>query len=85
MNLNDVVGMDDIASIANNPIPMDNSFSIGEIMQQKSIMNIDAGSGVMNASSSANHMSHGAEQSSRQFMAVLLPKQASTYVIYNTS
>jgi hypothetical protein len=80
MNFNDVVGLDDIATSFNNPLPMDNSFSIGEIMQQKSTMNLDTGSGIMNTSSSINQMSQGAEQSSRNFLAVILPKQASSYV-----
>jgi hypothetical protein len=80
MNINDVGGVDDIPSIAKNPMPMDNSFSIGQMMQQQSVMNLDNEADTVNTNLRAKQVSQGAQESSRHFAAILMPRQASAYV-----
>ena len=65
-----------------NPTSFDNSFSIGEIMQQQSITVLDnAGSNEINASANNSTISHAAEQSSRHLVVAAFPKTAAAYVI----
>jgi hypothetical protein len=80
MNINDVGGVDDIPSIASNPNPIDNSFSIRQIMQQQSVMNLDNEADNVNTNPRAKQVSQRPEQSSRHFAAILMPRQASAYV-----
>jgi hypothetical protein len=63
------------------PMNLDNSFSIGDIMQQQSMTAMDVGSN-NNLSASANNstMSHAAEQSSRHLLIAALPKTTAAYV-----
>jgi hypothetical protein len=79
MNLSDFRITDDIVSSFDlPPANFDNSFSIGEIMQQQSVTAIDPGSGVLNASATgSNNLSYAAEQSSRHLIVAALPKTTS--------
>jgi hypothetical protein len=63
-----------------NPTSFDRSFSIGEIMEQRSVTALDVGSSELNASGNNSAISHSAEQSSRYFMVSALPKTTAAYV-----
>jgi hypothetical protein len=71
MNLSDMDGTDNAAA------NFDNSFSIGDIMQQQSNTGLDTEQGTTNATSvSSSNMSHAVEQTSRHLVGVILPKTA---------
>ena len=76
MDFTDMGELDHITS-ANNPTNFDNSFSIGEIMEQQST------SAMNNMNSISQNMSHVAEQSSRNCIVGAIPKTTSAYVRIN--
>lgn len=84
MDLNDE-GMLDHLTNATEP-NFDTSYSIGEIMQQRSLSAFDTGSGVTNTSlTGSQNISHAAEQSSRNLIIAALPKSTSAYVLVDYS
>jgi hypothetical protein len=79
IQLNDNDDLNEVVNSFNEPTNIENSFSIGDIMQQQSTMGLDAGSGTMNTSVT-NSMTPAAEQSSRMLIGVVLPR-TSAYVL----
>lgn len=84
MNLNDAIELDDdLVSNIQPQITNDNSFSIGEIMNQHSTNGvfdvIEAGSGSLNRS---HMMSQAAENSSRHLAGVFIAQKTPAYDIF---
>jgi hypothetical protein len=80
VSLNNGITADDVASGFEEPtIPLDNSFSITEIMQQNSSSAMDAdtnGSGMI--SHTTNLSRAAAEKSSRHLLVAMLPKKSAS-------
>jgi hypothetical protein len=82
MNFNDALDLDIDPASTNVPTPSinDNSFTIGEIMQQNSTNGVfDVVEGASNSLNQSNLMSHAAENSSRHLAGALIVNKTPAY------